>query len=256
VQEQAAEQAARQPAPGLAGAGEWHELVTAALIGTERKPPPPARAPGFSPDPAAMLLDRAAIMTVARRAGRMPGHAEPPPAAPDDPRPAVSGAAAARLARILGGEWPDLLAEWLAVAAARGRRPPDRLLPALLERAERARGGPRAGPHSGPGANAGLRRLAARAGGSRARWLAALNPAWAFVLEEAARGEPAGAGAVRGEPPGGTATINAGELVTRAAGELKAVLTAAESVDGPQLRARIAALQFRYEMLRELADDS
>jgi hypothetical protein len=159
----------------------WQDLVTASLIGTERSAVPPAGIPGVltsdpaSPgqDPAAVLLDRAALLTAARRAGRQADRAEPPPVCEPDPRPVVSAAAGRRLARMLGGEHPDLLAEWLAAVAARGLRPPPQLLPALLDRARRDRS-----------ADGRLARLAAEAGGPRARWLAALNPDWEFVLAE------------------------------------------------------------------------
>jgi len=112
----------------------WQDLVTASLIGTERtglpdtgvpgQPgPADARRPTQAPDdPAALLLDRAALLTVARRGGRPAGHAEPPPEAEPDPAPAVSPAAGRRLARMLGGEHPDLLAEWLTAVVARDRR--------------------------------------------------------------------------------------------------------------------------------------
>ena len=109
----------------------WPDLVTASLIGTERAAVPPAAisglpawadAPVDNPgpdnpfpddprDPAAVLLDRAALLTVARRAGRPPAHAEPLPAAEPDAAPAVSPAAGHRLARMLRGEHPDLLTE-------------------------------------------------------------------------------------------------------------------------------------------------
>ena len=92
----------------------------------------------------------------------------------------MSWAAGHRLARMLGGEHADLLAEWLAAAAGRGRRVPARLLPALLHQARR-----------GLPADSGLRRLVAAAGGSRARWLAGLNPEWKFVLAYAPAGEDA-----------------------------------------------------------------
>ena len=82
----------------------------------------------------------------------------------------MSPAAGRRLARMLGGEHPDLLAEWLTAAVAHGRRVPPRLLPALLDRARRV-------SPSDPE----LRRLSAEAGGARARWLARLNPDWTFV---------------------------------------------------------------------------
>ncbi len=166
----------------------WQDLVTASLIGTERAAVPlvvipgvltPADAPA---DPAAILLDRAALLTVARRGGRPAERAEPLPAAEPDPRPAVSPPAGRRLARMLNGEHPDLLTEWLTAAVARGRRAPAHLLPALLDRARRV-----------SPADPELRRLAAEAGGSRARWLAGLNRDWAYVTAHA----PAGADAWR-----------------------------------------------------------
>jgi Family of unknown function (DUF5691) len=156
----------------------WQDLVTASLIGTERSEVPPAGIPGLlTPDPAAapqdpagVLLQRAALLTAARRAGRRPGQADPLPVAEPDDRPAVSTEAGRRLARMLGGQHPDLLAEWLAAAAAGGLRLPPQLLPALLDRGRRA--GPR---------DPGLPRLIAETGGPRARWLAGLNPDWEFV---------------------------------------------------------------------------
>ena len=170
----------------------WHDLVTASLIGTERTGVPDTGVPGqpgpagarrlipAPDDPAALLLDRAALLTVARRGGRPAGHAEPPPEAEPDPAPAVSPAAGRRLARMLGGEHPDLLAEWLTATVARDRRAPGHLLPALLDRARRV-------SPSDPE----LRRLAAEAGGSRARWLAGLNPDWTFVTAHAGAGPDA-----------------------------------------------------------------
>jgi hypothetical protein len=159
---------------------EWQDLITASLIGTERAEVPaptvpglPVRAEAVPDDPAVLLLDRAALLTVARRGGtliRPAGQAEPLPAADPDPGCAVSPAAGQRLAWMLGGEHPDLLAEWLTAAVARNRRVPPPLLPALLDRARR-------GSPSDPE----LRRLSAEAGGARARWLARLNRDWTFV---------------------------------------------------------------------------
>jgi hypothetical protein len=74
---------------------------------------------------------------------------------------------------MLSGENPDLLTEWLTAAVTRGLRPPAQLLPALLDRARRV-----------SPADPELRRLAAQAGGSRVRWLAGLNPDWAFAADE------------------------------------------------------------------------
>ncbi|HEY3646389.1 MAG TPA: DUF5691 domain-containing protein [Streptosporangiaceae bacterium] len=165
---------------------EWQDLVTASLIGTERAEVPapavpglPVRADAVPGDPAVLLLDRAALLTVARRGGtliRPAGsgfsgfQAEPLLAAEPDPAFVVSPAAGRRLARMLGGEHPDLLAEWLTAVVAHGRRVPPRLLPALLDRVRRV-------SPSDPE----LRRLSAGAGGARVRWLARLNPDWTFV---------------------------------------------------------------------------
>jgi hypothetical protein len=154
----------------------WRDLVTASLIGTERTAVPPADIPGLLPavddagDPAAVLLDRAALLTAARRAGRRPDRVEPLPVCEPDPRPAVSPAAGRRLARMLRGEYPELLTEWLNGVAALGLRLRPHSLPALLDRARRA----------GP-ADSDLARLVAEAGGPRAEWLARLNPDWEFV---------------------------------------------------------------------------
>jgi hypothetical protein len=154
----------------------WHDLVTASLIGTERAVVPPVAIPGVSPtdddtgDPAALLLDRAALLTAARRAGRRPDHADPLPVSEPDPRPRVSPAAARRLARMLGGDHHELLTEWLSAVTARGLGLPAQFLPMLLDRAGRAGSG-----------DSTLARLVAEAGGPRARWLAELNPDWEIV---------------------------------------------------------------------------
>ena len=172
----------------------WQDLVTASLLGTERAavpavplPGPPSRAgapdtpaPGIAADPAAFLLDQAALLTAARRGGRRQERAEPLAAAEPDTVPAVRPAARRRLARMLGGEHPDLLAEWLAAVAGHGRRVPAQSLPALLHQARR-----------GSPADSELRRLVAAAGGARARWLAGLNPEWTFVLSYAPAGQEA-----------------------------------------------------------------
>ena len=62
----------------------WQDLVTASLMGTERTGVPAAAVPGLPvqaeavpDDPAALLLDRAALLTVARRGGRPGGRSRP-----------------------------------------------------------------------------------------------------------------------------------------------------------------------------------
>ncbi|KUJ66976.1 hypothetical protein ACZ90_31645 [Streptomyces albus subsp. albus] len=157
----------------------WGDLVTAALLGTERRRPPVTVRPGQ--DAAAALLDAAALSTVARRAGLRPAVAWPLPApAPDDPRPGLPAAAHRRLGLLLadratqGPSGPraapdltELLPQWLALANGHGYRAPDALLPALLDAAR---------------ARTDLRPDALTLAGPRGLWLARLNPQWKFAL--------------------------------------------------------------------------
>ncbi|MEU6377670.1 DUF5691 domain-containing protein [Streptomyces sp. NPDC046909] len=168
--------------------GVWEELVTVALLGTERRPPaggvPGREAP-------VVLLDAAATETVRRRAGLRPARAAArPEPAPEDRRPALPAAAARRLAMLLAdrpgaggggrrGTAPDLmelLPQWLAVANARGFAAPPEILPALLDA---ARG------------RTDLRPAALAFAGPRALWLARLNADWRFALRAAPGGDAA-----------------------------------------------------------------
>ncbi|MFF6993690.1 DUF5691 domain-containing protein [Streptomyces sp. NPDC008313] len=171
------------------GAGSWEELVTAALLGTDRRTPPGDAAGREAP---VALLDAAAVQTVRRRAGLRPAPAAalPEPAA-RDARPALPPAAARRLTTLLAnrpgaggggrrGTAPDLmelLPQWLATANAHGFAPPPESLPALLDA---ARG------------RTDLRPAALAFGGPRALWLARLNPDWRFAL----RATPGGGAAL------------------------------------------------------------
>ncbi|MEU6063092.1 DUF5691 domain-containing protein [Streptomyces sp. NPDC047082] len=162
----------------------WEELVTTALLGTDRRAPV-GRAPGR--EAPVVLLDAAAVETVRRRAGLRPAQAarRPEPAA-EDPRPPLPAAAARRLAMLLAdrpgtgggrrGTAPDLmelLPQWLAAANARGFAAPPQTLPALLDA---ARG------------RTDLRPAALAFAGPRALWLARLNPDWRFALRAAPGG--------------------------------------------------------------------
>lgn len=130
---------------------QWADLVASALAGTDRRA-------GAGP---ADLLNSAARLTLARRAGQLSVAAALPGPADQDPRPVTGQAACARIAGMLAGHRSVLIPEWLAAATARGRRPPDHLLPALLDLAA-------ANPRLRP----------PLAAGPRARWLAGLNPVW------------------------------------------------------------------------------
>ncbi|MDX2931907.1 DUF5691 domain-containing protein [Streptomyces ipomoeae] len=159
----------------------WEELVTTALLGTDRRTPPGSR-PGREAPVA--LLDAAAVETVRRRAGIRPvrAAARPEPALADV-RPPLPPAAARRLATLLAdrpgagggrrGAAPDLmelLPQWLALANAYGYAPPPETLPALLDA---ARG------------RTDLRPAALAFAGPRALWLARLNTDWRFALRAA-----------------------------------------------------------------------
>lgn len=167
----------------------WEELVTSALLGTDRRPPAPRGGP-VPADAPATLLDAAALHTVRRRAGLLPAvpEARPEPSAPD-PRPALPEAARHRLAHLLAdrsapsgggrrGTAPDLtelIPQWLAIANRRGFRAPADLLPALLDAAR---------------ARTDLRPQALAFAGPRGMWLAGLNPDWKFALRGSASGAP------------------------------------------------------------------
>jgi hypothetical protein len=157
--------------------GAWEGLVAAALVGTERKadPVPPAEGAlgaalsGISvPEPERAVLSGLATAGLWRRAGRRPSPAAeiaPEPAGPET-QPRCSSAAAEHLAVILGGTHKDLLEEWLAAAAVRGFRAPERLLPQLLD----------AGATS-----TAIREPLFRVLGERGRWLVAQHPMWRYA---------------------------------------------------------------------------
>ncbi|MFG2643258.1 DUF5691 domain-containing protein [Streptomyces sp. NPDC048370] len=168
----------------------WEELVTSALLGTDRRPPtlPALTDAGAGGAPVA-LLDAAALHTVRRRAGLRPGPAAPAPEpAPDDHRRPLPEAARHRLGRLLAGraapapsggrrgaapDLAELLPQWLAAANEHGYRAPASALPALLDAAR---------------ARTDLRPQALALAGPRGLWLARLNPDWKFALRGAGSG--------------------------------------------------------------------
>ncbi|MFI0979949.1 DUF5691 domain-containing protein [Streptomyces sp. NPDC021093] len=178
----------------------WEDLVTSALLGTDRRPAPPdphlGPGPGVVPgprspaqDPPTALLDAAALHTLRRRAGLAPAPAgELPPSAPEDTRPPLPAPARHRLALLLAdraapaqsggrrGSAPDLtelLPQWLAAANRHRFQAPADLLPALLDAAR---------------ARTDLRPQALEFAGSRGLWLARLNPEWKYALRGTAGG--------------------------------------------------------------------
>jgi hypothetical protein len=129
--------------------------VEDALLGTNRR---------ASPD----LLDRAAVATLARRAGLRPAAVpERPAPAPDESRPPLPSSAVRRLALLLAENSSELLPQWLATARKRGFAAPPELLPALLDAARQ---------------RSDLRADAVAFAGPRGHWLASLNPEWRYAL--------------------------------------------------------------------------
>jgi hypothetical protein len=120
----------------------WHELVTVALLGTDRRDPPPAP-PGPLADlvddalrdrPSSRMLVHVAATTAARRAGLRPAAPAAPLAPPrSDDRPVIPPAAARRWWEI-AGDWPVLEDEWLLTVQRAGWRPSPDVLVALLRR--------------------------------------------------------------------------------------------------------------------------
>lgn len=167
----------------------WQELHTTALLGTDRRPLPPAptglAAEVDRSDPAAALLDLAALEAVRRRAGARAGAAVVPPApAAGDPRREPPSAAARRLAVLLGGHHTgtanlgELLPQWLAAARRYDYRAPAAVVPALLDAAR---------------ARSELRPDVVALAGPLGRWLAGQNPDWKYVHRtavEQSTGEP------------------------------------------------------------------
>ncbi|MBB6121806.1 DUF5691 domain-containing protein [Nocardiopsis algeriensis] len=162
------------PADPLEANTSWDKLVSAALVGTSRRPAPPT--PDLPPTPAdedaeagaSALLDRAALAVVRRLAGHVPATvAAEAVVAPDgeDDASVAGPEVTRRLERILAGP-SELLPEWLGLAGAAGLHVAPSTLPALLAK----------GAY-----NSSLRPAIAAVAGPRGRWLARVNPGWGYV---------------------------------------------------------------------------
>ncbi len=123
----------------------WRELVTAALLGTDRRdppePPPGAVADlvadAVRPDPASRMLAAVGAVAAARRAAFVPGASASPLQPPaGDERPWCTPAAVATW-RTIVADWKVLEDEWILTVVEQGwRLPPD----ALVELLDRHRG--------------------------------------------------------------------------------------------------------------------
>lgn len=225
---------AAPPGPGgdRRGPGLPAELLSAALVGTERRPFTGAAVDGLRLDgsgPGA-LLEGAAVALAYRRAGTLPATGRSPiAAAPDESGPIVSGAAARRLALLVtDGSVPGgtdvalgLLGDWLARAADRGYRVPAELLPALLDAGRR---------------RTALRPTLAAVAGRRGAWLAERRPDWGYLLAEAGA-DPNPADWATGTPGQRLAYLSAIRASDPAAG--LALLTETFDSEDPDDRTRL-----------------
>ena len=120
---------------------EWRELVSVAMLGTDRRNPP---APGgliadlvddtVRSTPSERMLAQVAAMVAVRRAGVLPGPPRPPVDGPGaDDRPVCVPAAAERWHHVVSS-WPVLEDEWMLTVVTNGWRVPPDLAPELLTR--------------------------------------------------------------------------------------------------------------------------
>lgn len=157
----------------------WQDVVTAALVGTQRQTltlNPQDNQLGKllrrldSTDPEGALLGAAGAIALYQRAGRLPitdNQPLPTICEPDD-LPGCSPRAGQQLALMLKGEHVEILPEWLATTAEVGKRVPERYLPELLALGQRHQ----------------LREAILPVLGKRGLWLAAQNPNWNYVVGE------------------------------------------------------------------------
>ncbi len=157
----------------------WQELVTCALLGTERQAPSVAGDEGAlgqlldrldEEDREGVLLRAAGIMALWRQAGRQLADDPqplPPPCEPDT-TPDCGRLAHRHLALLLQGHDSELLPEWLEALGAAGRRAPEECLPALLDVGAK---------------QTVLRPALLPVLGRRGRWLARHHPAWGYAVE-------------------------------------------------------------------------
>ncbi|GAA1848666.1 hypothetical protein [Microlunatus capsulatus] len=177
----------------------WDEVVTTALLGTDRRP-----LPGFltaadpdAPAPTA-LLEHAVRQRARHRAARPLGRCDAPAAAPDDPAPWAPPAAQELLGRLLARPVPELLNAWLAAAAARGVRPaPEHWTDLAALAATR------------PDLDRGV---LAQALGPQGVWFVAQNLAWSRLADVLARPVPGRPAAPAGPVPDETAVRARPEL--------------------------------------------
>ncbi|HEX8148403.1 MAG TPA: DUF5691 domain-containing protein [Pyrinomonadaceae bacterium] len=155
----------------------WQNILGVAAIGTERQEltlPPSGSLLGRAlsgldtSDREGALLGAVALASLHGQAGRGAAADNLPPPEPcaAEQLPRCNAAAGRHLALMLGGDFKEVLPEWLSSLRGAGLRVPEEHLPALFDRANKGRA---------------LRPLVVEVMGSRGRWLAAQNPAWSWA---------------------------------------------------------------------------
>lgn len=157
----------------------YEDLVAAATVGIAQRPleftelagPAGAHTHVLDGDPAGAVLDAAALLDAARRAGGLRAvPVELPPAAAADATPELGPLAGAILRAVVGAGDRELAAELLTATARAGLRAPVPELPDLLDLGAR---------------DASLRGPVGSVLGERGHWLAAHQPEWARVADTA-----------------------------------------------------------------------
>ena len=122
----------------------WRALVTAALLGTDRREPPSPIGPledlvadTARAAPSERMLAHVAACTAVRRAGVLPGPVVDPLAPPDDDARPVCVPAAAERWHHISKSWPVLEDEWVLTLVRNGWRLSPELIPPLLIRHRR-----------------------------------------------------------------------------------------------------------------------
>lgn len=155
----------------------WQNILGVAAIGTERQGltlSPPGSLLGRAlngldtSDREGALLGAVALASLHRQAGlgAATDNLPPPETCAPEQLPRCNATAGRHLARMLGGEFKEVLPEWLAALGRARLRVPEEQLPALFDKANKERA---------------LRPLVVEVLGGRGRWLAAQNEAWGWA---------------------------------------------------------------------------
>ncbi|MHB9023792.1 MAG: DUF5691 domain-containing protein [Armatimonadota bacterium] len=165
----------------------WQQVVTSAVLGTDRQPLALPMQEGplgamlarlKEEDPARAVLGAAAAIALYRKTGAVPAidPSAPPEPCAEEAWPACPERLRDLLVMLLGGQHAAALPECLALLAQHHLHVPDDLIPPLLAIGKQSRN---------------CRQELAAVTGERGHWLAHWNPEWTYLLAESA-GDAAG----------------------------------------------------------------